>query len=172
MQIGIPTQVSMWIWWRLVSSTRLKWLEQPYWMLQGPLYFSFVYLNVFSSARQSSCVEVASLSFLYSALVSWTVENLLQFFDCCIHVQSAPWILSLVYLYIFSSCYVHGTMTHFPLLFSYCSVSSLLTTTESVIVEIPKEESSASAMGSMNGMEYWRAFSAHAKAMWLYETLV
>ncbi|CAD6209517.1 unnamed protein product [Miscanthus lutarioriparius] len=34
------------------------------------------------------------------------------------------------------------------------SVSSLLTTTESVIVEIPKEESSASAMGSMNGMEY------------------
>jgi len=45
-----------------------------------------------------------------------------------------------------------------------------LTTTESVIVEIPKEESSASAMGST--MEYWRAFSAHAKAMWLYETLV
>ncbi|XP_066388779.1 chaperonin CPN60-1, mitochondrial-like [Miscanthus floridulus] len=34
------------------------------------------------------------------------------------------------------------------------SVSSLLTTTESVIVEIPKGESSASAMGSMDGMEY------------------
>ncbi|KAG0552833.1 hypothetical protein BDA96_01G541600 [Sorghum bicolor] len=34
------------------------------------------------------------------------------------------------------------------------SVSSLLTTTESVIVEIPKEVSSASATGSMNGMEY------------------
>jgi len=29
MQIDITTQVNMWIWWRLVSLTHLKWLEQP-----------------------------------------------------------------------------------------------------------------------------------------------
>ncbi|GJN30276.1 hypothetical protein PR202_gb18567 [Eleusine coracana subsp. coracana] len=34
------------------------------------------------------------------------------------------------------------------------SVSSLMTTTESIIVEIPKEESNAPAMGGMGGMEY------------------
>ncbi|CAL4942199.1 unnamed protein product [Urochloa decumbens] len=34
------------------------------------------------------------------------------------------------------------------------SVSSLMTTTESIIVEIPKEEAPAPAMGGMGGMEY------------------
>jgi chaperonin GroEL len=36
-----------------------------------------------------------------------------------------------------------------------CSVSSLMTTTESIIVEIPKEEAPAPAMGGgMGGMDY------------------
>ena len=34
------------------------------------------------------------------------------------------------------------------------SVSSLMTTTESIIVEIPKEEKEAPAMGGMGGMDY------------------
>jgi hypothetical protein len=39
-------------------------------------------------------------------------------------------------------------------LFAFCSVSSLMTTTESIIVEIPKEEKEAPAMGGMGGMDY------------------
>ena len=35
-----------------------------------------------------------------------------------------------------------------------CSVSSLMTTTEAIIVEIPKEEKEAPAMGGMGGMDY------------------
>jgi len=53
MQIDIPTQVNMWIWWRLVSSTRLKWLEQPYWMLQGPLSTFHLYTWMFLVQQDS-----------------------------------------------------------------------------------------------------------------------
>lgn len=36
-----------------------------------------------------------------------------------------------------------------------CSVSSLLTTTEAVVVELPKDEKEAPAMGGgMGGMDY------------------
>ena len=39
--------------------------------------------------------------------------------------------------------------------FLLCSVSSLLTTTEAVVVELPKDEKEAPAMGGgMGGMDY------------------
>lgn len=43
------------------------------------------------------------------------------------------------------------------LVFAHCSVSSLMTTTESVIVELPKNEDApamGAGMGGMGGMDY------------------
>lgn len=37
----------------------------------------------------------------------------------------------------------------------WCSVSSLMTTTEAIVVELPKDEKDVSAMpGGMGGMDY------------------
>lgn len=42
-----------------------------------------------------------------------------------------------------------------------CSVSSLMTTTEAIVVELPKDEETPAmgggGMGGMGGMDYWQA---------------
>lgn len=46
-----------------------------------------------------------------------------------------------------SSIHIHNFF--FP-----CSVSSLMTTTEAVVVELPKDDKEVPAMGGMGGMDY------------------
>lgn len=62
----------------------------------------------------------------------------------------------------FCFCHAHAfPMSHMLInCVCFCSVSSLLTTTEAVVVELPKDEKETPAgmgggMGGMGGMDYW-----------------